>query len=94
MGEGPGPAPAGRIGRALVQLTRRPDARTEDPVTLLDGVPSDRFVAMAAYHRVPGVVYRSLVGLGRDDEVTAGLAGPVRWPPWAMPAASSSSGRW
>ena len=44
-------------------------------MALLDRVPSDRFVAMAAYHRVPGVVYRSLVGLGRDDEVTAGLRG-------------------
>ena len=28
---------------------------------------------MAAYHRVPGVAYRSLVELGREDEFFAGL---------------------
>ena len=75
MSDGPGPEATVRVGRALVQLTRRPGARTADPSALLDQVPTDRLVTMAAYHRVPGVAYRSLVELGRDDPAFAGLRG-------------------
>jgi hypothetical protein len=75
MAAGPERAATEELGRALVQLTRRPEARTADPLALLDRVPADRFVEMAAYHRVPGVAYRSLVELGRADEAYAGLRG-------------------
>jgi hypothetical protein len=62
-----------RVGRALVELTRRSDARTTDPLTLLDQVPTDRLVDRACHHRVPGVVYRSLSELGMDGAEFAGL---------------------
>jgi hypothetical protein len=68
-------AATARLGDALVQVTRRPAARTADPLALLDRVPADRFVEMAAYHRVPGVAYRALAELGHDDEAFAGLRG-------------------
>ncbi len=57
------------VGRALVGLTRRPEARTDDVVELVARVPPASLVEMAGYHRVPGVVYRSLVDLGayRDE---------------------------
>ena len=57
------------VGRALVGLTRRPEARTEDVVELVARVPPASLVEMAGYHRVPGVVYRALVDLGayRDE---------------------------
>ena len=63
----------GRLGRALVELTRRPAERRHDPVELLGRVPAADFVEMASYHRVPGVVYRSLVELGVDDPAYGGL---------------------
>ncbi len=56
-----------RLGRLLVELVRRPNARTSDVQTLLDQVPADRLVDHACYHRVPGVVYRSLCQLGVDS---------------------------
>jgi hypothetical protein len=62
-----------RVGRALVELTRRPEARTGDPRTLLDGVPTDLLVERARYHRVPGVAYRALSELGVDDAGFVGL---------------------
>ncbi len=64
---------AERLGRALVELTRRPSERRHDPVALLGQVPSGTFVEMAAYHRVPGLVHRSLIDLGVDDPAYAGL---------------------
>jgi len=75
MTAAPGRAATEEVGRALVQLTRRPDARTADPLALLDRVPADRLVEMAAYHRVPGMAYRALVELGGDDSLYAGLRG-------------------
>jgi len=69
--------PAGRsttgteaLGRALVTLTRRPEARVDDPASLLARVPADQLIALACYHRVPGVVYQSLVGLGTGTDVS------------------------
>ena len=62
-----------RVGRALVELTRRSEARTADPLALLDQVPTDRLVDRACHHRVPGVVYRSLSELGMDGAEFAGL---------------------
>jgi hypothetical protein len=73
MAPGPGPDATERLGRALVQLTRRPEARTAEVSALLDRVPADRLVEMAAYHRVPGVAYRALADLGREDGAFAGL---------------------
>lgn len=61
------------VGRALVQLTRRREARTTDPLVLVDQVPADRLVERACHHRVPGVVYRSLSELGMDGAEFAGL---------------------
>jgi hypothetical protein len=66
-------AEAERLGETLVQLTRKSEARTQDPVPLLAQVPPDRLVEMACHHRVPGVVYRSMVELGVDDEAYAEL---------------------
>lgn len=54
---------ASRVGRALVGLTRRPEDRPEDLAAMVAAVPPASLVAMAGYHRVPGVVYRSLVEL-------------------------------
>jgi hypothetical protein len=62
-----------RLGRALVELTRRPELRSEDPSRLLERISPAELVEMACHHRVPGVVYRSLVDLGIDDEGYAGL---------------------
>jgi hypothetical protein len=64
---------AERLGRALVQLTRRPEVRSDDPKALLEQVPAARFVEMACHHRVPGVVYRSLAPLDLEDEEFSGL---------------------
>jgi hypothetical protein len=64
---------ADAIGGALVQLTRRRDRRTEDPRVLLEQVDAARLVEMANYHRVPGVVHRSLVELSSSDSRFAGL---------------------
>jgi hypothetical protein len=57
------PTDAARVGRALAELTRRPGDRPEDLAALVAAVPPASLVAMAGYHRVPGVVYRSLVDL-------------------------------
>jgi hypothetical protein len=73
MMNGAARAEAERLGDTLVQLTRRPEARTEDPVPLLGQVPADQLVEMACHHRVPGVVYRSMTELGVDDEAYADL---------------------
>jgi hypothetical protein len=54
-------------------LVRRSDARTTDPRALLDQVPAAVLVDRALHHRVPGVVYRSLVALGRDGADFADL---------------------
>ena len=62
-----------RLGRVLVELTRRPEARTTDPVPVLEQVPSGRLVECACHHRVPGVVYRSLSELGVDGPEFSGL---------------------
>jgi Uncharacterised nucleotidyltransferase len=62
-----------RLGRVLVELIRRPAARTADPLVLLDRVPSDRLVDRACDHRVPGVVHRSLSELGVSDARFVGL---------------------
>jgi len=62
-----------RLGRALVELTRRPAARSDDPRSLLDQVRPDQLVELARHHRVPGVVYRSLRELGADGPEFAGL---------------------
>ena len=73
MADGPEQDATERIGQALVRAdpsSRGADRRSAGP---LDRVPADRFVEMAAYHRVPGVAYRSLVDLGREDEAFAGL---------------------
>jgi Uncharacterised nucleotidyltransferase len=64
---------AERLGRALVELTRRPEDRSCDPRALLERIPADRLVDRARHHRVPGVLYRSLAALGVDDERFAGL---------------------
>ncbi len=66
-------ADAERLGSVLVGLTRRPEARSVDPLVDLDRIPFDQLVELAAYHRVPGVVYRSLVDLGVDDGRLGGL---------------------
>jgi hypothetical protein len=70
--------PAGRSaagtearGRALVGLTRRPEAMVDDPAALLARVPAGELVELACYHRVPGVVYRSLVALDAGDDLAA-----------------------
>ena len=62
-----------RVGRALVELTRREEARTADPLALLDHVPTDALVERACFHRVPGVVYRALTELGVEGAEFAGL---------------------
>ncbi len=62
-----------RVGRSLVQLTRRPEARTTDPLALLGQIPAERLVDRACHHRVPGVVYRSLSELGVGGAEFAGL---------------------
>ncbi len=64
---------AERVGHALVQLTRRAEVRDGDPGALLEQVPVERLVELAGYHRVPGVVYRSLDGSGVDPEALARL---------------------
>lgn len=70
------PAATGeRLGRALVALTRRAEARKGDLAALLDGVPLGDVVELACHHRVPGVVYRSLTGFDVDDEDLAVLRG-------------------
>ena len=81
------PGPAGREARTsasgalLVELTRRPEARTTEPLALLDRVPTDRLVERACHHRVPGVVYRSLSELGRGRRrASPGCGPPTRWP--------------
>jgi hypothetical protein len=66
-------ADAERLGRALVELTRRPAARADDPAALLEQVPMARLVEMACQHRVPGVVFRSLVELGLESPGLADL---------------------
>ncbi|MGO8871772.1 MAG: nucleotidyltransferase family protein [Acidimicrobiales bacterium] len=71
-GAGPAP-PVERLGRALVELTRRPAARSADAVDLLDQLEPDRFVELACQHRVPGIVHRALADLGVDDDSFAGL---------------------
>jgi hypothetical protein len=61
---------AERLGRALVELVKRPAVRTEDPGALLDrSHPDERadLSGLACHHRLPGVVYRALVDLGIDD---------------------------
>ena len=62
-----------RLGQALVELTRRPELRSEDPSRLLEQIPAAQLVEMACHHRVPGVVYRSLADLNIEDEGYAGL---------------------
>ena len=56
---------AGQVGRLLVELTRRARGPDRAIPALLDQVPADPLVELARHHRVPGVVYRSLVALGR-----------------------------
>ena len=73
MTERPAEGPAERLGRALVELTRRPEARVEDPVVLLEQVPPADLVDLACHHRVPGVVHRSLAALGIEDPALDGL---------------------
>jgi hypothetical protein len=70
---GPSDRAAEQVGRLLVELVRRSDARTIDPGPLLDQVPAAVLVDRALHHRVPGVVYRSLVALGRDGADFADL---------------------
>ncbi len=55
-----------RQGRALVELVKRPEARVQDPVSLLAGVPLGELAGLACHHRLPGLAYRSLVELGVD----------------------------
>jgi hypothetical protein len=62
-----GDSTASLVGEALVALTRRPEARTGGEAALVRRVPAAALVEMAGYHRVPGVVYRSLVDLGIED---------------------------
>jgi hypothetical protein len=62
-----------RLGQALVELTKRPELRSEDPSRLLEQIPAAQLVEMACHHRVPGVVYRSLADLGIEDEGYTGL---------------------
>ncbi len=57
-----------RLGTALIELTRRPEARRSDPAELVAGVDGARLVAAALHHRVPGVVYRSLADAGVSIE--------------------------
>ena len=72
-GRGPSDRATDQVGRLLVQLIRRSEARTIDPRSLLDQVPAAVLVDRALHHRVPGVVYRSLVALGRDGADFADL---------------------
>ena len=62
------PTAVDRLGRVMVELTRRPEVRTCDPSGLLDQIPDQHLVDMACYHRLPGVVYRSLSDLGVASE--------------------------
>ena len=71
--QGPSDRATDQVGRLLVQLIRRSEARTIDPRSLLDQVPAAVLVDRALHHRVPGVVYRSLVALGRDGADFADL---------------------
>ena len=66
-------AEARRLGLVMVELARRPSARTVDVTALVDEVPPDQLVDLACHHRVPGVIYRSLLALGIDDRAFAGL---------------------
>ena len=66
-------AEARRLGLVMVELARRPKARTVDVTALVDEVPADQLVDLACLHRVPGVIYRSLLALGIDGEAFAGL---------------------
>lgn len=64
---------AEQVGRALVELVRRPEARTADPRELVAQVPALVLVERALHHRLPGVVHRSLLHLGLDGPEFAGL---------------------
>jgi hypothetical protein len=66
MGTGGAGDRAEQMGRALAELIRRPEVRTDDPALLLDRVPIGALVELACYHRVPGVVYRALAGVDID----------------------------
>ena len=60
-------ATAERQGSALVELVRRPEARVEDPVVLLQGLSPTDVAALACHHRLPGLVHRALGTLGIED---------------------------
>ena len=66
MSHGNPPSSAERLGRALVELTRRPEMRHGDVQALCDGIAVDQLIDLACYHRVPGVVYRALTTLDVD----------------------------
>jgi hypothetical protein len=55
------------LGASLVELVRRPAARLGVSVPLDEDSFVDELVGLACHHRLPGVVYRSLVELGVDD---------------------------
>jgi hypothetical protein len=57
---------AERLGRALVELVKRPEVRSENPKVLLESVSTEELAELACHHRLPGVAYRALVGLGVD----------------------------
>jgi hypothetical protein len=74
MGRGSSRSATDRLGRALVSLTRRHAVGDDDPTEQLDQVPFGELVELACYHRVPGVVYRSLA----DREVAGPDLGELR----------------
>ncbi len=55
------------LGASLVELVRRPAVRCGDAIPVDDDPFVDELVGLACHHRLPGVVYRSLVELGVDD---------------------------
>lgn len=61
------------LGRALVELVRRPAARLGDPGPLDDDLFLHQLVQLATFHRLPGVVYRSLLDVGVEEDRLFGL---------------------
>ena len=55
------------LGASLVELVRRPAVRLGLSIPVDEDSFVDELVGLACHHRLPGIVYRSLLELGADD---------------------------